>query len=1216
MRKVTTFGLAISCGLTCTAYARQGQQRPAPGRRTEVQRDSGRLSHSGDGPRVVYSTTVSAPNASWLRVALGEVLLTGDTETERASYVLLTSLTDGATQRLNAEQVRQWGRMSAYFNGDAVRVEVVAFPGPGENRLVVDSVIAGAERGGNTDSLCGSSDDRVLSSDSRVARILTGGGVCTGFIISDSSRCMLSAGQCAPGAGSVVEFNVPLSSSTGVMTHPGPENQYAVDVSSIQSAGGPGNDWAYFGVYANSNTGLGAAAAQGVAFPIASAPVPASQTLWITGFGVVSAPIVAAWNQVQKAGTGPYVGLAGTVLRHQVDTTAGDNGAPITLAGQAIGINNGDGCVDPVGGSFNVGTAMQSAGLQAALAAPAGLCAHGDGPPEPPIYLATDSAHNLVTMSRSSGAFGVVGTTGIAGQVNGLAYDRGRGRFYATEFVNGGPDLLYTINKDTGVATLVGPVNGPPDVSGLGFDPNTDTLYGIDESSGQLYHIDFNTGAAAAVGSPSGPGVGGIDFDPSGNVLYGVDDSAPTGTRLVKINTATGARTVVGTLGSGITDCDGLAYSPDETLLYTVDQTTGQALQVNPATGAATPIGPAGAINGNGYGMASSYECAPPCVANSPIPGDGDQQLPITTNITWLGCPNQKAFAVDSNPALGINLLYDVMTATGGATVIGPTSPGSQQISGMAWAGFAMYAIDLTTGNLMTINTLTGVPTVAGSTGLTGWQDLASDATDNGQLYGITQTNKLYRIWFDGTPTLVATNVGTLITATAFDRVGQLWGIEFSTGRVLKINKSTGAITPMATTIAGFQAMDFDDAGTAYAHNSSTDSLYAVNLLTGMATLRGPSGTDTVKSLAFGRSTFLINPPPGGDVGNRNPRRPLFDPTNLTETTPVSVNPDLIIDESHHGLPPGFVAVGGREYPAVAAPATPPAPPPSFGPAVHCGGTIISFDDMPAPCTFGLATRLTHQYASRGVVFEGPAGSDGGAVLNQCANLGITGVSGTNCLTFDPGSVLADGGLPRGPQTILFPIQVSSVQISVASATAGMVTMQAYRGATLVASRSAPLTTAMTPMAVSASGITRVVITGSGPFAADDLCFVQSCPTTYDVYLDKHNPPTTLRGSAVVSTVFDPGSLDSSTVYYWKIVAHNCCGQIESPVWRFTTICYPNCDGSTIDPFLNVLDFMCFINRFTAGDPWANCDDSTIPPVLNVLDFTCFLNKFAAGCPQ
>jgi hypothetical protein len=60
--------------------------------------------------------------------------------------------------------------------------------------------------------------------------------------------------------------------------------------------------------------------------------------------------------------------------------------------------------------------------------------------------------------------------------------------------------------------------------------------------------------------------------------------------------------------------------------------------------------------------------------------------------------------------------------------------------------------------------------------------------------------------------------------------------------------------------------------------------------------------------------------------------------------------------------------------------------------------------------------------------------------------------------------------------------------------------------------------------------------------------------------------------------------------------------------------CYPNCDGSTVAPILNVLDFNCFLNGFAAGNTYANCDGSTVAPVLNVLDFNCFLNRFSAGC--
>lgn len=60
--------------------------------------------------------------------------------------------------------------------------------------------------------------------------------------------------------------------------------------------------------------------------------------------------------------------------------------------------------------------------------------------------------------------------------------------------------------------------------------------------------------------------------------------------------------------------------------------------------------------------------------------------------------------------------------------------------------------------------------------------------------------------------------------------------------------------------------------------------------------------------------------------------------------------------------------------------------------------------------------------------------------------------------------------------------------------------------------------------------------------------------------------------------------------------------------------CYPNCDGSTVAPALNINDFSCFINALAVADPWANCDGSTAAPSLNINDFQCFMNAFALGC--
>ncbi|MFN0132779.1 MAG: GC-type dockerin domain-anchored protein [Phycisphaerales bacterium] len=62
------------------------------------------------------------------------------------------------------------------------------------------------------------------------------------------------------------------------------------------------------------------------------------------------------------------------------------------------------------------------------------------------------------------------------------------------------------------------------------------------------------------------------------------------------------------------------------------------------------------------------------------------------------------------------------------------------------------------------------------------------------------------------------------------------------------------------------------------------------------------------------------------------------------------------------------------------------------------------------------------------------------------------------------------------------------------------------------------------------------------------------------------------------------------------------------------TACYLDCALGGAPPTLNVNDFICFMNTFAMGLPYANCDGSNTPPVLNVSDFICFMNKWAEGC--
>ena len=62
--------------------------------------------------------------------------------------------------------------------------------------------------------------------------------------------------------------------------------------------------------------------------------------------------------------------------------------------------------------------------------------------------------------------------------------------------------------------------------------------------------------------------------------------------------------------------------------------------------------------------------------------------------------------------------------------------------------------------------------------------------------------------------------------------------------------------------------------------------------------------------------------------------------------------------------------------------------------------------------------------------------------------------------------------------------------------------------------------------------------------------------------------------------------------------------------------CYPDCDTQTGPGVLDIFDFLCFGNRFSANDPYAcDCDTSTGQGVCDIFDFLCFGNEFNAGCP-
>jgi hypothetical protein len=642
-RLILTAGRALGLSaLILLPAAASGQTAPLQWNTVPWFSDSGPVqagAAAGAAGEVVYTTRVYIPRAPWLRLYFEDVQLAGRIEEGNGAYLRITSLLDGYFQILDSRSIQEWSLSSAYFNGDLLKVELIAFPSTPPSRVVIREAAAGIAQPGQTRSLCGV-DDRILSSDARAARHLPEG--CTTWLFNDTNRMFLTAGHCGVSSGDVQQFNVPLSTATGGLVNPPPEHQYAVDPASVRSNGGQGigNDYCYFGVSVNSNTGLTPFQRQGEHHTIATSVASvAGQSTRITGYGTVSSPVSPTWNQVQKTHAGPRVnpttGAAGTTVSYQTDTTGGNSGSPVLdeVTNRSIGIHTHAGCSATAG---NNGTMITHPTLVSWLSAPQGVCRSGAGTPGGDLYAIGDGANNFGTLSTTGGNFARISTA--PPRMEGLAYNRNAGIFYAvsndTWGVAPGPAgrKLWSIQPSTGEVTYIANISGAPGViNGLGYDAAANVLYGVIQATGTRVVIDAGTGLATTDGvANTGTTIGGAEFNDADGFLYGVDDSAGA-SKLVRFTPATGSVQVIGPLGAGISDCNGLAITASGEF-YTINATTRALLRIDPATGAATVVGPTNGIFGASYGLAAVL---PPlvCYANC----DGSTEPPLLT-ILDLAC--------------------------------------------------------------------------------------------------------------------------------------------------------------------------------------------------------------------------------------------------------------------------------------------------------------------------------------------------------------------------------------------------------------------------------------------------------------------------------------------------------------------------------------------------------------------------------------------------
>jgi thermitase len=112
---------------------------------------------------------------------------------------------------------------------------------------------------------------------------------------------------------------------------------------------------------------------------------------------------------------------------------------------------------------------------------------------------------------------------------------------------------------------------------------------------------------------------------------------------------------------------------------------------------------------------------------------------------------------------------------------------------------------------------------------------------------------------------------------------------------------------------------------------------------------------------------------------------------------------------------------------------------------------------------------------------------------------------------------------------------------------------------TVASANNAPNTPSSPSPADEATGITideDLGWTGGEPDAGDTV--------TYDVYFGTDPDSLALVSDDQAATTYDPGTLDYSTQYYWKVVAtDNHAATAEGPIWSFTTGAEPNSAPNT-----------------------------------------------------
>lgn len=226
--------------------------------------------------------------------------------------------------------------------------------------------------------ICGKTDDRIPSFDSKVGRFVKEGQRqgCGITLISD--KCAITIGECAENR-DYAEFNVPASIA-GIPQASAPEDIYYVKKgSAIFEKRGIGQQWAVVELEPNRVTKKLPGDVQGF-YEVATGKYKNNEPIRVVGYGyglndteyvrsgevapntngdVIHYAQQVSYGKMVKAG----IFLIPSIIEHDADTSYGSWGAPVISenTNEVVGINTHGGCkaiyMNPIGARYtNSGT--------------------------------------------------------------------------------------------------------------------------------------------------------------------------------------------------------------------------------------------------------------------------------------------------------------------------------------------------------------------------------------------------------------------------------------------------------------------------------------------------------------------------------------------------------------------------------------------------------------------------------------------------------------------------------------------------------------------------------------------------------------------------------------------------------------------------------------------------------------------------------------------